>query len=94
MILSLKDGQMKISIEFVATDEKPITVEEVLIGAYDIISRAFSQEEVIRAYYGTDPDTMDLRENPEYPAQVQRILERDTLAGELSDADQLARHDR
>ena len=61
MILSLKDGQMTISIEFVATDENPITVEEVLIGAYDIISRAFSQEEVIRAYYRTDPDTMDLR---------------------------------
>ena len=60
MILSLKDGQMTISIEFVATDEKPTTVEEVLIGAYDIISRTFSQEEVIRAYYGTDPNTMDL----------------------------------
>ena len=37
--------------------------------------------EVIRAYYRTDPDTMDLRPNPEYPAQVQRILERNTLAG-------------
>ena len=48
-------------MDLAATDEKPITVEEVLIGAYDIISRAFSQEEVIRAYYGTDPDTMDLR---------------------------------
>ena len=93
MKLSLNEGQMTITMEFVATDEKPITVEEVLIGAYDIISRSFSQEEVIRAYYRTDPDTMDLRENPEYPAQVQRILERDTLAGDLSDADQLARHD-
>ena len=47
MILSLKDGQMKISIEFVATDEKPITVEEVLIGAYNIISREYSQEDMI-----------------------------------------------
>ena len=72
---------MTISMDFAATAEKPITVEEVLIGAYDIISRAFSQEEVIRAYYRTDPDTMDLRENPEYPAQVQRILKRNTLAG-------------
>ena len=50
MILSLKDGQMTISIEFVATDEKPITVEDVLIGAYNIISREYSQEEVIKAY--------------------------------------------
>ena len=93
MILSLKEGRMTISMEFAATDEKPITAEEVLIGAYDIISRAFSQEEVIKAYYRTDPDTMDLRPNPEYPAQVQRILERDTLADHLSNADQLARHD-
>ena len=87
MILSLKEGRMTISMEFAATDEKPITAEEVLLGAYDIISRAFSQEEVIRAYYRTDPDTMDLRPNPECPAQMQRILERDTLAGHLSDAD-------
>lgn len=94
MKLSLNEGQMTISMEFVATDDKPITVEEVLIGAYDIISRAFSQEEVIRAYYRTDPDTMDLRPNPEYSVKVQRILERNTLAGDLSDADQLARHDR
>ena len=93
MKLSLNEGQMTISMDFAATDEKPITVEEVLIGAYDIISRAFSQEEVIRAYYRTDPDTMDLRPNPEYPAQVQRILKRNTLAGHLSNADQLARHD-
>ena len=52
---------MTISIEFVATDEKSITVEDVLIGAYNIISREYSQEEVIKAYYRTDPDTMDLR---------------------------------
>ena len=49
MILSLKDGQMTISIEFVATDENPITAEDVLIGAYNIISREYSQEEVIKA---------------------------------------------
>ena len=47
MILSLKDGKMTISMEFVATDEKPITVEEVLIGAYNIISREYSQEDMI-----------------------------------------------
>ena len=47
MILSLKDGQMTISIEFVATDEKPITVEDVFIGAYYITLREYSQEKVI-----------------------------------------------
>ena len=70
---------MTISMEFAATDEKPITVEEVLIGAYDIISRAFSQEEVIRAYYRTDPDTMDLRTEVEYPDYVKKIVERSKL---------------
>ena len=47
MKLSLNEGQMTISMEFVATDEKPITVEEVLIGAYDIISGEYSQEDMI-----------------------------------------------
>ena len=79
MKLSLNEGQMTISMDFAATDEKPITVEEVLIGAYDIISRAFSQEEVIRAYYRTDPDTMDLRPEVEYPDYVKKILERSKL---------------
>ena len=79
MILSLKDGQMTISIEFVATEENPITVEEVLIGAYNIISREYSQEEVIKAYYRTDPDTMDLRPEVEYPDYVKKILERGKL---------------
>ena len=79
MKLSLNEGQMTISMDFAATDEKPITVEEVLIGAYDIISRAFSQEEIIRAYYRTDPDTMDLRTEVEYPDYVKKILERSKL---------------
>ena len=79
MTLSLKEGQITISIEFVATDEKPITVEDVLIGAYDIISREFSQDQVIRAYYRTDPDTMDLRTEVEYPDYVKKILERSKL---------------
>lgn len=79
MTLSLKDGQMTISIEFVATDEKQITVEDVLIGAYNIISREFSQEQVIKAYYRTDPDTMDLRPEVKYPDDVKRILERSAI---------------
>lgn len=65
MILSLKDGQMTISIEFAATDKKPITAEDVLLGAYEIISREFSQKEVIEAYCRTDPDTMNHRSEGE-----------------------------
>jgi hypothetical protein len=34
-----------------------------MIAAYDIISRIFSQEAVIRAYHATDPDIMGLRDD-------------------------------
>lgn len=61
---------MTISIDFGSSDENQITPEEVLIGAYDIISRVFSQEQVIRAYRNTDPSTMDLRQSPESPEDV------------------------
>ena len=70
MKLSLKEGRMTISIDFGSSDENQITPEEVLIGAYDIISRVFSQEQVIRAYWNTDPSTMDLRTSPESPEDV------------------------
>ena len=64
MTLSLTEGRMTISIDFGSSDEQKITTEEVLIGAYDIISRVFSQEQVIRAYYNTNPDTMSTRRHP------------------------------
>ena len=70
MTLSLTEGRMTISIDFGSSDENQITPEEVLIGAYDIISRVFSQEQVIRAYRNTDPSTMDLRQSPESPEDV------------------------
>ena len=38
-----------------------LTAEEMLIGAYELISKVYSQEAVIRAYQRTDPDTMDIR---------------------------------
>ena len=61
MVLSLKEHNMTISMEFKETTDKEITPEEVLLGAYDILSRVFSQEQVSRAYKNTDPDTMSLR---------------------------------
>lgn len=69
---------MTISIEFVAIDEKLISVEDVLIG-YNIISREFSQEQVIKAYCRTDPDTMDLRPEAEFPDYVKLILAKSSL---------------
>lgn len=42
MTLSLTEGRMTISIDFGSEEEKKITAEDVLLGAYDIISRVFS----------------------------------------------------
>ena len=61
MVLSLKEHNMTISMEFEETTDKEITPEEILLGAYDILSRVFSQEQVSRAYKNTDPDSMSLR---------------------------------
>ena len=61
MILSIKEDNLTVSIEFPETDEVKPSAADVLIGAYDVISRVFSQEAVIGAYYSTDPDTMDFR---------------------------------
>ena len=44
MALSLTEGRMTISRHFGSSEEKQITAEEVLLGAYDIIARALSQE--------------------------------------------------
>ena len=61
MILSIKEDNLTVSIEFPETDEVKPSAADVLLGAYDVISRIFSQEAVIGAYYSTDPDTMDFR---------------------------------
>lgn len=41
--------------------EKSVSCEELLLAAYDVISRVFSQKAVINAFYNTNPDTMTLR---------------------------------
>ena len=79
MTLSITEERMTISIDFGSSDEQKITAEEVLLGAYDIISRVFSQEQVIRAYYNTDPDTMDLRTSPESPESVGEMPQNDDI---------------
>ena len=59
MELIIKEGNFTYKKEL----DEYSSPEEVLIGAYDLISLVFSQESVIRAYYATDPDTMDVRKN-------------------------------
>ena len=61
MILSIKDDNLTVSIEFPETDEVKPSAVDVLIGAYDIISRIYSQRGVIEAYYLTDPESMSVR---------------------------------
>ena len=63
MQLSLKERNMTITRDLTPEGDNNITAEDVLIAAYDAISRIFSQEAVIRAYHRTDPDTMALRED-------------------------------
>ena len=63
MQLSLKEDNMTITMDLTPEGDNDITAEDVLIAAYDVISKVFSQEAVIRAYYRTDPDTMALRDN-------------------------------
>ena len=63
MQLSLKEQNMTITMDLTHEGDNDITAEDVLIAAYDAISRVFSQEAVIRAYHRTDPDTMALRDD-------------------------------
>ena len=57
MELIIKEGSFTYKKEL----DEYSSPEEVLIGAYELISLVFSQEAVIRAYHRTDPDTMDVR---------------------------------
>ena len=57
MEIIIKEG----SLTYIKALDSLASPEEVLIGAYELISKVFSQELVIRAYHATDPDTMDIR---------------------------------
>ena len=57
MEMRIKEGRLTYIKEF----DADVTAEEMLIGAYELISKVYSQQAVIEAYYRTDPDTMDIR---------------------------------
>lgn len=42
--------------------EKPVSSEELMLAAYDIIGRVYSDKAVVKAYYRTDPDGMTERD--------------------------------
>lgn len=57
MELIIKEGD----ITYIKSLDKYASPDEMLIGAYELISKVYSQQAVIEAYYRTDPDTMGIR---------------------------------
>lgn len=57
MELIIKEGD----ITYIKSLDRYASPEEMLIGAYELISKVYSQQAVIGAYYRTDPDTMGIR---------------------------------
>lgn len=57
MELIIKEGD----ITYIKSLDRYASPEEMLIGAYELISKVYSQQAVINAYYNTDPNTMDIR---------------------------------
>lgn len=57
MELIIKEGD----ITYIKSSDMYASPEEMLIGAYELISKVYSQQAVIEAYYRTDPDTMGIR---------------------------------
>lgn len=61
MQMIIKEGSLTYIKDFTRNEDGVITPEDVLIGAYELIAKVFSQKGLIEAYHRTDPDTMDLR---------------------------------
>ena len=59
MELIIKEG----SLTYIKTLDKYASPEDMLIGSYELISKVYSQNAVIRAYNRTDPSTLDVRED-------------------------------
>lgn len=57
MELIIKEGD----ITYIKSLDRYASPEEMLIGSYELISKVYSQQAVIEAYYRTDPDTMGIR---------------------------------
>ena len=63
MTISVKQDNLTVAVELYEDGFSTfITCEDLLIAAYEVISRIFSEESLVKAYYATDPDTMSLRE--------------------------------
>jgi len=71
MIISIKQGNITVAAELEEDDfEKSVSCEELMLAAFDIIGRIFSDKAVIKAYYRLDPDTMDFRSEDDPVTQM------------------------
>lgn len=62
--LSIKQDNLTVAVELEEDGfEKTVSYEELLLAAYDIISRVYSDKAVVKAYFRTDPDGMTERDN-------------------------------
>ena len=63
MVISIKQNNLTVSVNLDENSfDNRVTCEEVLIAAYNIISRIYSDKNVVQAYFNTDPDTKALRQ--------------------------------
>ena len=62
MNISINQGNLTVAIDLGEDDfEKSVSCEELMLAAFDIISRVFSDRAVTMAYYRLDPDTKTIR---------------------------------
>ena len=59
MEIIIKEG----SLTYIKALKDDASAEEMLIGAYELIAKVYSQQSVNNAYHRTDPDTMDIRKD-------------------------------
>ena len=59
MEIIIKEG----SLTYIKALKDDASAEEMIIGAYELIAKVYSQQSVINAYHRTDPDTMDIRKD-------------------------------
>ncbi len=64
MIISIKQDNLTVAVELEEDGfEKTVSCEELLLAAYDIIGRVYSDKAVVKAYFRTDPDRMTERDD-------------------------------
>lgn len=62
MQMIIKEGSLTYIKDFSTDKDDCTTPEEMLLGAYELIAKVYSQKSVIEAYYRTDPDTLCIRD--------------------------------